>query len=313
MPSGFAKPNLFLVRPVGRRGMVGGTMKHERPLILLFVDGLGLGEADPAVNPLYGGVCATLLRFITAQASPIDASLGVAGAPQSATGQTALLTGVNAPAAMGRHIEGFPGPRLREIIEASNIYKQLAARGRTGAFANAYYFDAVADVAALRVKSVTTVAALSGLGTVRTREWLLRNEAVYQDIVRAELRPRGYDGPWVAPADAARHLLGIAAGADVTLFEYFQTDRAGHRGDPAVATGVLGVLDGFLAPLLAWADAGEGTVVLTSDHGNIEDLRTPMHTLNPVPFAVAGPGAAALRARVRTIADVTPALVGFWG
>ena len=34
------------------------------------------------------------------------------------TGQTALLTGVNAAAAMGRHVEAFPGRELRRLIEA---------------------------------------------------------------------------------------------------------------------------------------------------------------------------------------------------
>jgi hypothetical protein len=40
----------------------------------------------------------------------LDASLCVPGLPQSATGQAALLTGLNAPELMGRHIEGFPPP-----------------------------------------------------------------------------------------------------------------------------------------------------------------------------------------------------------
>ncbi len=35
------------------------------------------------------------------------------------------------------------------------------------------------------------------------------------------------------------------------------------------------------------------TIVITSDHGNLEDLSVRTHTRNPVPLAVSGPGACA--------------------
>ena len=83
-------------------------------VLFLFLDGIGLGENDPAVNPfaqakmpnlnaLLGG--RTLLKedapFVGKKATllAIDPAVGVAGLPQSATGQAMLLTGVNIPAA----------------------------------------------------------------------------------------------------------------------------------------------------------------------------------------------------------------------
>ena len=97
-------------------------------LIFVFLDGWGLGEPaghnpqwahpSPFLNRLLG---APLTRTAV-QSGPrlllrgVDAGLGVAGAPQSATGQTALFTGVNAPALLGEHMAAFPNGRLREVF-----------------------------------------------------------------------------------------------------------------------------------------------------------------------------------------------------
>ena len=129
-------------------------------VLLLFVDGLGLGGSDPAVNPVVGGACPALARLLAEEAVPVDACLGVPGLPQSATGQAALLTGVNAPRAMGRHVEGFPGPALQEIVREHNLLRAAAAAGLRVTLANAYFMDSV-TMAAIRRPSVTTVAALS--------------------------------------------------------------------------------------------------------------------------------------------------------
>src|ERR671938_545563 len=85
-------------------------------VLLIFVDGLGIG---------------VLART--------DARLGVEGRPQSASGQTTILTGVNAPARLGYHKQGFPNEAMREIIREHSIFLQLA-RARIGpnTFANAY-------------------------------------------------------------------------------------------------------------------------------------------------------------------------------
>lgn len=278
--------------------------------LMLFVDGLGLGEPDPAFNPLAGGACPNLARFLAECAVPVDARMGVPGLPQSATGQTAMLTGANAPSIAGRHIEGFPGPTLREVVRERNLLLALRRRGYAPAFANAYFMDAVTERLIRRRASVTTVATMAALGAVRGPDLLLRGEAVYHDLTREALRARGYDGPLVTPEEAAGHLAGLWASHDFTLFEFFLTDRAGHRGDPAFAAQVLGLYDRFLAALLeARRVAPDRLLVLISDHGNIEDLRVPTHTLNPVPLAAAGPGADRLHAKVRRLDDFAPALL----
>jgi len=59
-----------------------------------------------------------------------DACLGVPGRPQSATGQSTLLSGENAPAAIGQHLLGFPNARLRSWLEPRSVFRALAEEGR---------------------------------------------------------------------------------------------------------------------------------------------------------------------------------------
>jgi len=278
-------------------------------ILFLFIDGLGLGPVDPAINPVNAGVCPHLTALLAEHSRPVDARLGVPGLPQSATGQTAIFTGVNAAQLLGRHVEGFPNTTLRDVIRRDNLYRKLADCSRRSTFANAYFTDDMEQVRTFRLQSVTTVAAMSALGEVRGRSLMEQNRAVYHDLTRELLLPRGYPGPLVTPAESAAHLAAIAGEYDLTVFEYFLTDHAGHSGDMPRAVAVLQRFDAFLGvlqPLLAQAGI---TLVLTSDHGNIEDMSVLTHTLNPVPFAVFGPGAAAMMARVTTLTDITAAIL----
>jgi len=291
------------------RGRHDGGMDTRRPdfLLMVFVDGLGVGDVCPGYNPIAGDVCPRLAASLR-RARAIDAGLGVPGLPQSATGQTALLTGVNAARLLGRHVEGFPGPQLRAVIRERNIFLSLRRAGLTGTFANAYFVDDVSQVQRHRYQSVTTVAALSAFGAVRDRRALEADDAVFHDLTRAGLRRRGYRGPLVEPAQAAEHLLAIARRHDFTLFEYFRTDRAGHRADMQAARVVLDELERFFACLLDRIRETGGGLVLTSDHGNIEDARSHAHTRNPVPLIVAGGGDRRAWDAVTSIADVPAAV-----
>lgn len=235
--------------------------------------------------------------------------MGLPGIPQSATGQTALFTGVNAARDIGRHVEGFPGPVLREIIRAHNLYDRLTALGFRSTFANAYYVDDMAEVHAWRRQSVTTVAALKAFGAVRGRRDMLRGKAVYQDLTRSSLRERGYEGELVTPRESARDLLGIADENDFTLFEYFQTDRVAHKGSREEVLEVLALFDEFLTGIVPFASGDRNLLVLTSDHGNIEDSGSSLHSVNPVPLVAMGHGADVLKRETRSILDVTPLLV----
>ncbi len=234
--------------------------------------------------------------------------MGVSGLPQSATGQASLLCGLNAARLIGRHVEGFPGPALREVIREHNMFVRLRGRGYACTFANAYYLDDI-DELDERFHSVTTVSTLAAFGGVRGKKYLHDNKAVYHDLTRHSLFRRGYEGPLIDPAEAGRHLVRIAEEHDVTLFEYFQTDVTAHKGSPTQIQEVLCNLDAFLSAAARFAEKEGHGLILTSDHGNIEDLRTRKHTNNPVPLMVLENNHKTAWPEVRSLPDVLPALL----
>jgi 2,3-bisphosphoglycerate-independent phosphoglycerate mutase len=271
-----------------------------------------MGLDNPEVNPVYSGVCPNLLNLLKVNASSIDAGMGVEGIPQSATGQTALMTGVNAARHMGRHVAGFPGPSLQKIVRANNIYDKLGALEFSSTFANAYYVSDVREVETRKVQSVTTVAALKAFGCVRDKALMEQGKAVYQDLTRESLRSRGYEGSLQTPIQAAQALVSIAREYDFTLFEYFQTDRMGHKGTWDDMLRVLGTFDEFLGEVLAFTREEGALFVLTSDHGNIERFGSRSHSLNPVPLVAIGQGSDYLKRTICSVTDVTPALIDLY-
>jgi len=305
-------------------------------LFLLFIDGLGLGAPDPAVNPL---VTARMPAFrsllggrpLTRDAVPYtgpdvaavitDPRLGVPGLPQSATGQTTIFTGINAAAAIGRHLNGYPTPSLKKILAEHSIFRRVVEAGRKATFLNAFNPDFFKWVAAgqpetrdrRRRPSASTVAALAaGMQVFRNFDQLRAGEAVGFDIDHAVLRSMGHDLPLVDPAEAGRRAARVAARHHFTLYEHFLTDKAGHSQSREEAEAVLERLDAFLGGVLE-ALPLDMLLVITSDHGNIEDLSVKTHTLNDVATIVKGPGAAAVAGRIQSLTDVAPAILAAIG
>src|SRR5690625_153166 len=93
---------------------------------------------------------------------------------------------------------------------------------------------------------------------------------------------------------------------DLLLFEYYLTDKAGHEQNMKMAQGYLNVIDSFLQALLMSKKESD-TLVVCSDHGNIENLSVKTHTRNPVPLIVAGETESFREAE--SILDVTPGIV----
>lgn len=272
--------------------------RPRRRVLLFFIDGIGVGEDDPDVNPLATGEYPTL--HLTRTRTPrarvgdpvlargLDAGLGVPGLPQSATGQTSILTGVNAPRILGRHASGFPGPTLRPVLESASILKRVRDAGREASFLNAFgprFFEAEP---ARRRLSATTLATLASGARIRTWSDLLGGKAVVHDLTHWRMREWGYDLPLRAPEEAGAIIAEESRHLDFALFEYFETDRAGHDQDRARAARCLADLDLALQTVLARVDLDETTVLVASDHGNLEDLREKTHTMNPAFFAMWG-------------------------
>lgn len=275
-------------------------------ILLVFVDGLGL-PPEPLADSVYSGLPA-LCRLLGDAAVAVDTGLGVPGLPQSATNQTAILTGINAPALLGGHREGFPNRALRPVIEAHNIFSRLQAAGKRCTFANAYAKRPGGQLP-LFLRSVTTVATLAAFGDTRNRQALVDGDAVYHDITRFTLPDRGvHDIDPIDEETAAGHLLGIVRDHHFTLFEYFLTDHAGHRNDPDEKRSLLASLDRFLGAVLGRLDPESELLLLVSDHGNIEEDHAA-HSANPAPWAAVGCGAERALAGRGSLLDVTPAIL----
>lgn len=285
-------------------------------VLLFFIDGLGIGSRGP-FNPLDGLEGAAPLavfrdeKLTTIQDGivvPTDASLGVDGRPQSASGQTTILTGVNVPATLGYHKQGFPNSAMLEIIREHSIFLQLTRAGiKPITFANTYtkrFFDERP-----RWVSATTAAVEAAGLKFRTVTDLRAGRAVYQDFTNAVLIERGEDVSLRTPAEAATVLASIASENQFTLYEYFITDKVGHAQNMEAARTVLQNLAALVRGVLERIDLRQTSVILTSDHGNIEDLSSRNHTLNRVPTIVWGANKEIIGNRIRSLADITPAIV----
>ena len=294
-------------------------------VLLIFIDGLGLGPADPLTNPLVrfpgrffpamlGGPLSRELKPVhtaTVFFKPLDATLGVMGLPQSATGQTTLFTGVNAAKAVGHHVQAYPGPQLTKLLAKFGIMGRLKQQGYRVTSANMYtpnYMDLVA--ARKRRHSATTLLTLSAGESLRTLSDMCAGKAVYQDITNSMLAEFGIDAPVITPTEAGQRLVAIAAEHHFTLFEYFRTDRWGHKQNWEQAESILNVLDEFLLTIYRTAPA-DLLVVLTSDHGNFEDLTIRTHTLNPVPGLIFGPHGDDFAEHWCDLTDVAPAILTY--
>ena len=104
----------------------------------------------PNLNHLIGDQPLTLRAapYHGENASPLslDATLGVPGAPQSASGQAVLLTGRNVPLEIGGHYGPKPNPQIADILTSSNLFMEVIAQGGKSGLLNAYppgYFQAI--------------------------------------------------------------------------------------------------------------------------------------------------------------------------
>jgi 2,3-bisphosphoglycerate-independent phosphoglycerate mutase len=261
----------------------------------------------------------------------IDATLGVPGLPQSGTGQTALFAGFNAAQAYGRHQPHFPPTALRERLAEQSIFRRVAQAGGRAAFANVFgpgYWEALA---ARRIRRSASVIAAEG-APVRFRDGddLLHGRAVAWDITGHSMQARGLDAPLVTPQHAGAVLARLAEEHELVFFETFLPDLAGHGrltlGQEAFSSSPLLLfssstkgqvhtamarIDGLLAGVLATMRSSD-TLVLTSDHGNVESLAARAHTTNPVPLLVVGPGTSDFAA-VTDISQVADAMLSVLG
>lgn len=303
----------------------------RRRVIFLFLDGVGIGPDDPAINPLAQRCYPTLgalldgvrpvqgadrRTFPLADLVPTDAGLGVPGRPQSATGQAAILTGINAPQRLGEHYGPRPDARVRAILDEGGIFRRLRAAGLSPYFCNAYperYFEAVQR--GKRLLSAVPYAAVVGGQALPTHHDVFAGRALAADFTNQAWRDElGYvEAPVYTPAEAGRRLWQLAQPHDFLFFEHWQTDVLGHEQALEPAVRILQRFDGFLSGLLEVAALERTLILIGSDHGNVEDCSHGKHTTNPALSLVLGAEHHRYASQLHTLTDFVPIISAFLG
>jgi hypothetical protein len=275
-------------------------------ILMIFLDGVGLGDDDPAVNPFAAANTPTLnslandqrwLRSTGRQESqravliPTDPRLGVPGRPQSATGQAAILTGRNVPRIIGEHYGPKPNATIRELLAEDNFFKQVVAHGKTAALIEAYpprWHQAINRGKALRssYQQATHEAGLPIFG----EDSIYSGDALAVDWTGEGWRTDlGYDDtPVFTPHEAGIKMVEISRRYDFAFFSHWLTDVIGHKGSIEDAVRILELFDSVMAGALDAWDDDEGLMIVTSDHGNIEEIGNRKHTENDIPTVVIG-------------------------
>jgi hypothetical protein len=305
------------------------VVNANRRVLLIFLDGIGLGENDPATNPFAAADTPVLHALgggrpwlqTTPRAAgprsafaPVDPRMGVPGRPQSASGQAAILTGRNIPALIGEHYGPRPNPPIRALLADDNLFKQVVARGDAAALLEAYpprFHEAIAR--GKRIPSSYQDAALQAGLPLFDEMAVAAGEAMTVDWTGAAWRDHlGYaDATVYTPYEAGRHMVALARRYTFSFFPHWLTDQVGHRGGVPEGVDLLELFDGVMAGALdAWED-DDGLIVITSDHGNLEDLSHGKHTQNDVPLVVIGAGAQRFAQGVTTLADITPQILAY--
>jgi len=295
-------------------------MKRKPRILFLFLDGVGIGKKNERINPFFRANLPVMQTFWNGKVphlrdarrensivslSPIDATLGVPNIPQSGTGQSSLLTGINTPQLIGKHFGPYLYSSLKPIVAANNIFKRLTEEGCKCYYANAFprqYFEY------LKIKNRSTAityAWLSSGGELNDYKSLESAESLSADITNQRWHTLGYPQiPIVQPQAAGIRLSKMLEKYDFVIYEYFYTDHVGHSQSMEEAVALLETLDEFIGGIIQEFDLKSNILIITSDHGNIEDLSTKSHTRNPVPFIVYGKYHRKIASAVKKITDV---------
>lgn len=247
----------------------------------MFVDGLGLTDDPrsplqrldlPTLRTLSGGFSQQPFNRPHLAYRVLDARLGVEGLPQSGTGQTALLTGLNAAQWLGHHQGPHPLSKLQVLLRQDSIQVWAARQGFRVLHANGYrreYLERVMD----------------------SRRNLLSAFGFAARMAELELLP--IDHPqallpafWPEPKAAGQRFAQLAQAHHLTILENWALDYSAHRLPDKLEERFV-ELDRFLEGFLNANP--EATLILTADHGNAEEPWHTQHTYNPVPLVIYGP------------------------
>jgi hypothetical protein len=285
-------------------------------IIFIFIDGIGLGKKDIVYNPFtkHGGDFFSALGGKSSFQAPgmlipTDTHMGLfTSPPQSGTGQVALFTGYNTIEIMNRHVAGFPPFSLRSLIKNESIIKKFMENNLKASVINTYtkkYLELITRPRTERFMSASTLMQIGSGQRLLSVDDLLNEKSIFMDITHWYLREQlEYDIPEIKPREAGRRLANIAKDYNLIIYEYFFADKYGHEGLDLESSFIVHHLEGLLAGIWENLDKEKQLVILSSDHGNFEDLSIPIHTHNLVPTIVYGCGEENAEKYIKNIYDI---------
>jgi bisphosphoglycerate-independent phosphoglycerate mutase (AlkP superfamily) len=131
-----------------------------------------------------------------------------------------------------------------------------------------------------------------------------QGRALYNDYSNGVLKDLFFDIPELTGADSAEIILNVSKDFDLVLYEYFETDRVGHDKNLKKAIAEIQKLEALILGIIERIVINDTILVVVSDHGNIEDLRTKSHTRNPAFCAIWNNGDAHSLSSLKSITDV---------
>jgi len=290
-----------------------------------FIDGVGIGNEDYEFNPFfkYGfktfselfGKIPSLKNSVIENKSkyifPTDARLGVEGFPQSGTGQTSIFCGMNAAKFIGKHFGPYPYSTLIPIIKEQNIFLHFQKKKQKAFFANAYpkvFFDYI-NSGRSRL-SVTSLSCTLNKMRLNKLTDVRKGNALTAEITNDRWNLKfGYKLPIIKPETAAKRLLKISSKNKFTLYEYFLTDHIGHGRYDGEIESTIKTLDAFLYTIIDEMDSQNSSLIICSDHGNVEDLSIKTHTLNSALTITVGKYSKELFKNIQSIDQIKPAII----
>ena len=296
-------------------------------LLFIFMDGIGLGEKNSETNPFARAKMPNLNKLLDGrsllkEAAPfhgnhaslvaVDPAVGVSGLPQSATGQAILLTGINIPAELGYHYGPKPNPEVAAYLKEATLFSRFVKEGKKAALLNAYpprYFDGI-DSGKRLYSSIPQAVVNAGLPLFK-HEDLFSGRALSADFTgEGWRRMLGFaEAPMMDAHQAGKKLGMLAKEYDFALFEYWASDYAGHKQEMDNAIHLMETFDKVIDGLVE--DWNDGLILVTSDHGNMEDLSTRRHTDADVPALVIG-NKSARDEFTRDMKDLTDIAAAIW-
>jgi len=296
-------------------------------VLLIFIDGLGIGKNDRNSNPFvkYGFNTFTTFfnkiptldsKFLAGNKKflfPVDANLGMKGLPQSGTGQASLFCGFNAAEHAGKHYGPFPHTTTIKWIKEKHILKYYSGVKGGSYFANAYpkpFFNYL-NSGKTRLGVTATHCRLNKT-RFNTISDVRKGRALTAEIINDRWNEKLKTSlPLIQTQTAARRLLRLSSKFKYTQYEFYLFDHLGHLRIKNEFKKIFNCLDLFLFTILSEFNEKNTTVVICSDHGNCEDLSVKMHTKNPSLMITAGKYAEELFTSVKSLPDIKPQIIKY--